>query len=259
MSSPTLTLYTALQRAFDHINDRLFGGRLPPCLITLRSATRVYGYHHAARFISPDGKLVDELGMHPGFFTLQPVESVLATLVHEMVHHWQNHAGAPSPANPHNREWADKMVSVGLQPSHTGLPGGKKTGRSMSDYILPDGPFLPACRDLLEQGFALPWMDRHAPAKPTSVAAHAAALEEAGVKIEMTPAPVTVLPEVVAGKPAVWEPPPKKPATRFKFSCPKCETKAWAAADAKILCGVCEVRLVMGNDTDGWTRTQAPN
>ena len=37
MSSPTLTLYTALQSAFDHFNERLFGGLLPPCLITLRA------------------------------------------------------------------------------------------------------------------------------------------------------------------------------------------------------------------------------
>ncbi len=247
MNSPTLTLYTALQTAFDHFNDRLFGERLPPCLITLRSASRVYGYHHAGRFISPDGKLVDELGMHPGFFTLQPVEAVLATLVHEMVHHWQNHAGTPSPSNPHNREWAEKMVSVGLQPSHTGLPGGRKTGRSMSDYVLPEGSFLSACRDLLAQGFVLPWMDRHAPVKPESHLVHQRALEAAGVKIEMTPAPVTMLPDLVAGKPSVWEPPPKKPLTRFKFICPKCETKAWAAADAAILCGVCGVRLTVGH------------
>ena len=77
----------------------------------------------------------------------------MSTLVHEMTHHWQNHAGTPSPSNPHNKEWADKMVSMGLQPSHTGLPGGRKTGRSMSDYILPDGPFLSACRELLSGGF----------------------------------------------------------------------------------------------------------
>jgi hypothetical protein len=61
MTSPTLTLYTALQAAFDHFNARLFGARLPHCLLTLRSASRVYGYHHAGRFISPDGSVLDEL------------------------------------------------------------------------------------------------------------------------------------------------------------------------------------------------------
>ena len=247
MNSPSLTLYTAMQLAFDHFNKRLFGGRLPHCLLTLRSATRVYGYHHAGRFISPDGKVLDELGMHPGFFTLQPIESVMSTLVHEMAHHWQNHAGTPSPSNPHNLEWAEKMISLGLHPSHTGLPGGRKTGRSMSDYILPEGPFLPVCRELLANGFSLPWLDRHAPAKPELQVAHQRALEAAGVKIDMTPAPIEVLPNEVAGKPSVWSPPPKKPPTRFKFSCPKCETKAWAAVDAQILCGLCEVRLVQSS------------
>ncbi len=250
MNSPTLTLYSALQASFDHFNLRLFGGALPHCLLTLRSASRVYGYHHAGRFISPDGKVMDELGMHPGFFTLQPIEAVMSTLVHEMVHHWQHHAGTSSPSNPHNREWADKMVSLGLQPSSTGLPGGKKTGRSMSDYILPDGPFLVACRDLLAEGFTLPWLDRHAPAKPDMQVAHQRALEAAGVMVEMTPAPLAALPTEVAGKPSVWVPPPKKPATRFKFSCPNCATSAWASGDAKILCGLCNVPLAVGH-TEG--------
>ena len=246
MNSPTLALYTTLQAAFDHFNERLFADRLPHCLLTLRSASRVYGYHHAGRFISPDGKVIDELGMQPGFFTLQPIEAVMSTLVHEMVHHWQNHAGTPSPSNPHNREWADKMVSLGLQPSNTGLPGGKKTGRSMSDYILPEGAFLPACRDLLAQGFALPWLDRHAPAKPEALVAHQRALETAGVTVEMSAAPMVSLPTEVAGKPSVWMPPPKKPPTRFRFNCPSCATSAWASGDARILCGVCNVPLVLG-------------
>ena len=244
MTSPSLTLYTSLQAAFDHFNERLFGGLLPPCLITLRSASRVYGYHHAGRFVSPDGQVLDELGMHPGFFTLRPVEAVMSTLVHELVHHWQNHGGTPSPSNPHNREWAEKMVSLGLQPSKTGLPGGKKTGRSVSHYILPDGPFLQACRDLLIQGFGLPWLDRHAPIATASQVAHQQALVAGGVAVEMSPAPMTVLPAKIAGAPSVWEPKPKKPPTRFKFNCPKCDTKAWAALDASLLCGVCEVPMV---------------
>jgi hypothetical protein len=45
-------LYGQLEAAFNFFNERLFGGQLPPCLITLRSATGVYGYHHAGRFVS---------------------------------------------------------------------------------------------------------------------------------------------------------------------------------------------------------------
>ena len=177
---------------------------------------------------------------------MSPLSTLIAvsTLVHEMTHHWQNHAGTPSPSNPHNREWADKMVSLGLQPSHTGLPGGRKTGRSMSDYILRVGPFLPACRELLETGFTLPWLDRHAPAKPETQVAHLSALENAGVLIDMRQAPIASLPDRVQGKPAVWQPPPKKPPSRFKFVCPNCETKAWAADGTKISCGDCGIGLV---------------
>jgi hypothetical protein len=239
MESPTLALYKALQVSFDHFNAELFEGKLPPCLITLRSASRVYGYHHAGRFIAPNGQVIDELGMHPGFFTLRPIEAVMSTLVHEMVHHWQHFDGTPSASNAHNRQWAEKMISLGLSPSSTGLPGGKKTGRSVSHYIIPDGVFVRACRKLLATGFALPWLDRHAPSIPESQELMQAALKDAGIVLEMSPAPYEKLPPQTKGAPTVWNPAPKKPATRFRYACPMCQANAWAARDAKIVCGVC--------------------
>ena len=42
----------------------------------------------------------------------------------------------------HNKQWAEKMKSLGLMPSHTGLTGGKKTGQKMKHYPIPDGLFL---------------------------------------------------------------------------------------------------------------------
>jgi len=104
-AGPTLETYTALQRAFDHFNAKLFDNTLPPCLITLRSGRQHRGYHHAERFVSLDGRVIHELGLNPGFFTLQPIEIVLSTLVHEMVHHWQACHGRPTPSSHHNREW----------------------------------------------------------------------------------------------------------------------------------------------------------
>ncbi len=161
--SPTLSMYSALHRAFDHFNERLFDNELPPCLITLRSYRRQRGYHHAERFITSDGAIIHELGVHPGYFTLNPLEVALSTLVHEMVPHWQECIGRPSRSNHHNREWVGKMEAIGLVPSDTGLPEGKQTGRRVTHYIWPDGPFARACSDLLATGFELPWFDRHAP------------------------------------------------------------------------------------------------
>ncbi len=242
--SPTASFYSALQSAFDHFNTELFEGKLPHCLITLRSASRVYGYHHAGRFISLTGEQLDELGLHPGFFTLRPIESVLSTLVHEMVHHWQEHLGTPSPANTHNQEWARKMESLGLMPSDTGLPGGKRTGRSLSHYIIPDGIFLASCRKLVESGFVIPWLDRHLPAAPENHQEVVQALKAAGVEYDVSPPPVTKLPEKIKGKATVYSPAPKKAPAREKLTCTQCGIKAWVAPGTKIICGVCSVEMI---------------
>lgn len=243
MNTPTLSFYAALQVAFDHFNAALFEGRLPPCLITLRSASRVYGYHHADRFVAHDGRRLDELGLHPGFFTLRPIEAVLSTLVHEMVHHWQHHFGSPTRSNAHNREWAERMTALGLMPSHTGLPGGRKTGRSVSHYILPDGIYLKACQALLASGFQLPWLDRHAPAPPEREAARQTALREAGIELDVSPPPSQTLPKDPQGRPALVGPAPKRPSNREKFTCPTCQAKAWAAPGTALMCGQCAVPM----------------
>ena len=43
-ANPTAKTYAALNRAFDFFNDRLFGGELPPCLVTLQRKNKAYGY-----------------------------------------------------------------------------------------------------------------------------------------------------------------------------------------------------------------------
>lgn len=241
--SPTLALYGTLQRAFDHFNAELFDGRLPPCLISLRSSSRVYGYHHARRFIAPDGTQIDELGLHPGFFTLQPVEEVLSTLVHEMVHHWQRHQGTSTPSNPHNKEWASKMETLGLAPSNSGLPGGRQTGRSMSHYIAPGGAFIASCRRLVEAGFALPWLDRHTPA-PVEYATHRqAALQAAGIDLPLSAPPSVALPPDGDGGAPLVPPPPRREKDRVRFACERCDTKAWARPETSLLCGTCMVPM----------------
>jgi len=242
--TPTTSFYATLQSAYDHFNAELFQGQLPHCLITLRSASRVYGYHHAERFISPKGEQIDEMGLHPGFFSLRPVESVLSTLVHEMAHHWQQHFGTPSISNAHNQEWAKKMESLGLMPSETGLPGGKRTGRSMSHYIIPDGIYLASCRKLVESGFVIPWLDRHLPAEPETQVAVEQALKSSGIVYEVSAPPISQLPEEIKGKAAVFRPAPRKPSTREKLSCPQCGSNAWVAPATKIICGVCSVAML---------------
>jgi predicted SprT family Zn-dependent metalloprotease len=245
--TPTLYFYERLQTAFDHFNRTLFEGALGQCLMTVRSSNRHHGYHHAQRFIAPGGRLIGELGLHPGYFTIQPVESAMATLVHEMVHVWQHQHGKPSRSNPHNRQWADKMIALGLQPSHTGLPGGREMGHAMSDFIIPSGPFLGSCRQLTAEGFELPWLDRHLPQAPERVQQYHAALADAGVQVEFSACPLESLPEEVDGKPVVFTPKLRSGKRRLRYECSSCSARAWAEQDADILCGSCEGPLICAN------------
>lgn len=240
--SPTLSMYSALQRAFDHFNTHLFDGELPPCLLTLRSSKRQRGYHHAKRFVSAEGTIIHELGLHPGHFTLQPLEVSLSTLIHEMVHHWQECFGAPTRSNHHNREWVAKMEAIGLVPSDTGLPEGKQTGRRVSHYIEPEGPYVKACVDLLAQGFTLPWFDRHAPVEPESVKRVREALAEQGLDVATSEAPIETikLPEEAGtDTPTVFSPPEPRRDPKVRLVCPSCEARAWAKPETEIVCGLC--------------------
>jgi hypothetical protein len=81
----------------------------------------------------------------------------LSTLVHEMCHSWQQHFGKPSRTGYHNRQWAAKMIEVGLMPSDTGAEGGKPTGQHMTHYIIDGGAFECAADELLATGFRLNW------------------------------------------------------------------------------------------------------
>src|SRR5246127_2499165 len=125
---PTEAVYKDLLYAYDYFNDVLFGGKLPPCLITMQRKPRARGYFSYERFNSrrDEQDTTDEIALNPIAFQDRTDEEILSTLVHEMVHLWQYHFGSPSRSGYHNREWADMMKRLGLPPSDTGKPGGPR-------------------------------------------------------------------------------------------------------------------------------------
>lgn len=165
--APTLTTYSAFQRAFDHFNAELFDGRLPPCLITLRGGKKCYGYFSPKRFAHAQDGTTDEIAMNPAQLLTRPLADVLSTLVHEMTHLEHEHFGEPPRRAYHNRAWGELMERVGLIPSNTGQPGGKKTGAQMSHYIEAGGRFAVSCERLLATGFRIDWTERPGDDKPT--------------------------------------------------------------------------------------------
>ena len=156
--TPTHQTYDGLDQAYAWFNEQLFGGRLPDCLITVRPHRGAYGFFHAEVFGATDGSDIrDEIALNMKHFRERSPAQTLSTLVHEMVHLEQHHFGQPSRSGYHNRQWADMMEAVGLHPSDTGAPGGRRTGQRVSHFIVEDGPFDRAFK---ARDFVIPWYDR---------------------------------------------------------------------------------------------------
>jgi predicted SprT family Zn-dependent metalloprotease len=149
----TNTQYRTFDNLFSYYNKELFGGRLNDCMIITARSKRSMGYFCSERWkenIPEEGLNIHEICLNPSFFDFSDIEWQ-STLVHEMVHLWQNDFGKPGRGRYHNRQWAEKMEVIGLMPSTTGQAGGKKTGQRMSHYIMPNGLFEIAFNCLAEK------------------------------------------------------------------------------------------------------------
>lgn len=158
---PTPVQYTAFQQIYDYFNRALFRGNLPDVILNFTRQSQTAGYFAPVRWKAAtipisfnDSTRADpatrhEIAVHPSCLCRGKQEFV-QTLVHEMVHLWQHEFGHPSLSTYHNQEWADKMESVGLMPSSTGQPGGKRTGQHMRDYLLPSGKLAQALEQMPE-------------------------------------------------------------------------------------------------------------
>jgi hypothetical protein len=159
-ASPTQETYGPLQAGFQFLNEALFDNRLPLCLQTLQRKSRCAGYYSPGKFVSMDGlRQVDEIALNPAYFRTQPPIEIFKTLAHEMTHCWQHHFGKPKKSGYHDKEWAAKMRSIGLQPSSTGAVGGKETGYHMAEYVLPGGPFALSYARFEATGQLVGWGD----------------------------------------------------------------------------------------------------
>ncbi len=154
--APTPAQFGAYSGMFDYFNQRLFGGSLPSVLLNFSRLNRAYGFFAPERWAGNGQQRAHEISLNPQHIKTRSPEEVASTLVHEMVHLWQHEQGQPSRTGYHNREWATKMLEVGLVPSDTGQPGGKQTGQHMTHYIDPKGAFACAWSSMPGELW-LPW------------------------------------------------------------------------------------------------------
>jgi len=177
---PTTEQYTNLQAAYTYFNNALFGGKLKPCMLTFgRDVKKCFGYFHADQWTTgeKDKKTGDAVTCHT--ISLTPMyldrdlRDVFGTLVHEMCHLWKADEDKANNVKKRSRGyhcsvWAAKMEEVGLIPSDTGRPGGKKVGMKVSHYIDASGPYAQAF-DKLPKAISLAWQGIATPKKERAV------------------------------------------------------------------------------------------
>lgn len=158
---PTAEMSAELQAAFDHFNENLFGGDIPPTLLTLQRQKMTAGYFTAEGWVNRKGaQKIYEIALNPQYFAVQTLTESMKTLVLQMTFAWQKHFGQPGRRRYANKNYAEKLQSIGLMPSHTGKPGGRMTGEKIDAYVIEGGLFERACEKLLTESFALSWLDR---------------------------------------------------------------------------------------------------
>ena len=207
--TPSLQLYGSLEFAYEFFNTELFGGTLPPVVITLNcKRLSSKGYFIAKNYKERKSRRHSgEIALNPRWFD-DSLEGILANFVHQMMHVWQHQASSASRAGYHNRIWSEQMKNIGLYPSSTGKPGGLEVGQQVGQYVIQKGRFDKACRKLLKAGFDVRWT------------------------------------EALADKKAKRSSTSKSPVGRISWRCPSCGLNAWAKPSANLVCGDCNEDLL---------------
>jgi len=257
MSIPTKDFYDELQKIYDIFNEKLFGRSLPNCLITVQRQKRVMGYFSSHRWVNNDGIKVHELALNPAYFTSCNFIEVFQTMVHEMCHLWQFEHGTPSRRSYHNKEWSDKMVSVGLIPSSTGAPGGNKTGQNMNDYPEKNGLFEKVCIELYKNGLFVKLFDRFPEARKINsitnnnndicishnidddVVSDEDALKNLYTIVSEVVVDIIPIEEVRAAA---------ANKQKAKYTCTKCFSSVWGKNGLNLRCNNCQIDLICQND-----------
>jgi ribosomal protein S27E len=216
---PTIEQFRVYQAAYDYFNRHLFDAKLKPCLLVFREGKKKKGLiifgHFAPHRWSKGTEACHEISLNPETLT-RPLAETMATLVHEMVHQWQQDHGDPPRSGYHDREWAAKMLAVGLTPTDTGHAGGKMTGQRVTHMIDADGAFRRAF-EAMPAEIMLPWTTGGFERDPERSKAA-----------------------------------PKK--NKVKYTCPGCAANVWGKAGLVVVCGPCDERFEQA-DADAGAET----
>ena len=220
LHSPTNQQFSSLNGAYKYFNRKLFKNQLPGCILNFSRLRGTHGFLAPDRWKRLDEKefSTHEISLTPTTLYRTPIE-IFSTLVHEMVHLWQWEFGSPSRNGYHNKQWAAKMIEVGLIPSHTGKPNGKQTGQKMTHYIEKDGRYQLAFGKMPEK-YILPFTSLDGEVMKRLIEGSNSDGEGQERKKRLLK----------------LRPPAKN---KTKYTCPSCKANVWGKPELKIRCDEC--------------------
>lgn len=210
--------FQTIEALYNYYNKQLFKGELNDCLLNMSRKNGAMGFFAPNRWTNKEGVKIHEISINPDTFNIDD-EELHRTIVHEMCHLWQEDLGTPSRRFYHNKEWAEKMISIGLMPSSTGQEGGKITGQTMSDYTIAEGLFKKKFDAIVSEekkNLILPYF----PIKQKLEIIISEGEEESEGETEAEPK------ESKAGK-------------KIRYMC-SCENRIWGKPDLIVICGDCK-------------------
>jgi hypothetical protein len=230
----TTVQFKTLDDLYRFYNSALFNGKLADCIVNMSRHNGSYGFFAAQRWRpaeNGENRRIHEISLNPDYLD-RPSPEWHATFVHEMVHLWQEDCGRPSRAAYHNKEWAAKMEALGLIPSDTGKPGGKKTGQNVHHYINREGRFIRVFNRLNAETLEAPRL-KYLPAYP-----HPEPKNRKRGETGWKTAPGGPQNETKTGNEHNEEDAAGKYNSKTKYCCP-CGNNVWGKPTLNIICGAC--------------------
>lgn len=105
-----------LEAAYGVFNQQYFAGELPSVMITIQSSKGAYGHCTTQKVWAAGGNRFYELNLGAEYLN-RPIENVLATLMHEMVHIYCMEKGIKDTSNSgryHNKKFKAEAEKRGL-------------------------------------------------------------------------------------------------------------------------------------------------
>lgn len=105
-----------LEYAFDVLNDVYFGGDLPPIVISIMSSPRTNGHFTILKEWKVEDERMNEINISAEHLD-RPIENIMATLCHEMVHYYCQLNGIKDTSQHyryHNKHFKREAEARGL-------------------------------------------------------------------------------------------------------------------------------------------------